>query len=63
MGRTEAPTMLFNLQDIVQRHDNLEELDATFTREEIDKVIQKMPNDKSPGPDGFNGMFLKNADT
>lgn len=51
--------MLFNLQDLVQRHDNLEELDATFTREEIDKIIQTMPSDKSLGPDGFNGMFLK----
>jgi hypothetical protein len=24
-------------------------------------VIQKMPLDKSPGQDGFNGLFLKNV--
>jgi hypothetical protein len=27
--------------------------------EEIDLVIKEMPSDKAPGPDGFNGMFLK----
>lgn len=30
-----------------------------FTQEEIDLVIKRMPNDKAPGPDGFNGLFLK----
>jgi hypothetical protein len=27
--------------------------------EDIDKVNSKMPLDKAPGPDGFNGSFLK----
>ena len=25
---------------------------------EIDDIIKNMPNDKSPGPDGFNGLFM-----
>jgi hypothetical protein len=25
----------------------------------MDDAVKKMPTDKSPGPDGFNGMFMK----
>jgi hypothetical protein len=32
---------------------------APFTRKEIDDVIKEMPTDRAPGPDGFNGLFLK----
>jgi hypothetical protein len=28
-------------------------------KEEIDAIVQSLPADKSPGPDGFNGDFLK----
>jgi hypothetical protein len=28
-------------------------------RDEIDLIIKEMPSDRAPGPDGFNGMFLK----
>jgi hypothetical protein len=27
--------------------------------DEIDSVVAHMPSDKSPGPDGFSGLFLK----
>jgi hypothetical protein len=37
----------------------LEILEEPFTKEEIDSIIQQLPIDKSPGPDGFNGDFLK----
>jgi hypothetical protein len=37
----------------------LESLSQPFTHEEIDKVVSRMPSDKSPGPDGFSGIFLK----
>ena len=30
-----------------------------FSHEEIDNIVKKMPGDKAPGPDGFNGSFLK----
>ena len=59
MGVTENPQMLFNLEDLVNRHNDLDELVQPFSRKEIDNVINKMANDKAPGPDGFNGMFLK----
>ena len=31
----------------------------SFTNEEMDNIVKEMPPDKSPGPDGFNGTFLK----
>jgi hypothetical protein len=51
--------MLYNLNNLVQRHENLEQLSRQVTREEINKVVAQMPLDKSPDPDGFNGLFFK----
>lgn len=39
--------------------NNLGHLEDDFTIKEIYEVINCMPNDKSPGPDGFNGLFMK----
>jgi hypothetical protein len=47
----------FNLQELIQRHD-LHQIDLPFTKEDINNVI-KMPLDKAPGANGFNGLFLK----
>ena len=41
-------------------HD-LEALCDPFSTEEIDAIILDLPNDKSPGPDGFNNLFFKKA--
>ena len=51
MGTTTNPHMCFNLEELILRNDNLEQLSAPFSKEEIDKVIKLMPTDKSPGPD------------
>ena len=50
--------MLFNLEEIIQPKD-LSELDAPFSMDEIDQVIKDIHSDRAPGPDGFNGLFLK----
>jgi hypothetical protein len=34
-------------------------MDDCFSREEIDELMKDLPMDKSPGPDGFNGLFMK----
>jgi hypothetical protein len=49
--------MHFDLQQVIQQHD-LQQIEAPFTKEDIDNVV-KNPLDKVPGPDGFNGIFIK----
>jgi hypothetical protein len=48
-----------NLSHIVSQVDNLNYLFDIFTLEEIEGVIQHLKVDKAPGPDGFNGLFVK----
>jgi hypothetical protein len=38
---------------------DLSNVEIPFSNEEIDNIIKHMPNDKAPGPDGFNGLFMK----
>ena len=42
-----------NLEELATPRLNLEELDASFTEEEVWKTINSMPSDKAPGPDGL----------
>ena len=49
----------FDLHNLIQHRDNLEALAEPFLHEEIDDIIKYMPTDKAPGPDGFNGLFMK----
>jgi hypothetical protein len=51
--------MYFDLQSLLTRLDDTIGLEEPFTREEIDSIIQLLPTNNSPGPDGFNGEFLK----
>ena len=59
MGTTSSPTMLFDLASIITPVEGLENIAATILPAEVDSVVKHMPNDKAPGPDGFNGLFLK----
>jgi hypothetical protein len=61
LGTSVETSMQFDLQDLVQRHNNLDFLCNPFTTEEIDKVILDLPYDKVPGPDGFNKLFFKKS--
>lgn len=51
----------FNLDQLVQANEDLGGLSAPFSHKEIDDALHKLPIDKAPGPDGFNGCFLKNC--
>jgi hypothetical protein len=59
MGVSSDPVMVFDLGSLVQVADDLDHLVLPFQHEEIDAIIKKMPTDKAPGPDGFNGLFMK----
>lgn len=58
LGVTECHQMLFYLQELIQAV-NLPVLDKPFSDDEIKQVLKEMPSDHAPGPDGFNGNFLK----
>jgi hypothetical protein len=58
---SEYNGMQIDLSAIINPVQNLDWIESEFPKEDIDKVIAELPNNKSPGPDGFNGEFLKNA--
>jgi hypothetical protein len=56
--QSSNPDMSFDLDHLITRSE-LSHLDDPFTMEEINTVLKEIPPDKSPGPDGFNGLFMK----
>lgn len=59
MGGSEYSGMDFNLIYLIQQTEGLDRLETPFTRQEIEQVIAKLPNNKSPGPDDFTNEFIK----
>jgi hypothetical protein len=59
MGTTSSPDMFFDLSSLITQVDGLDHLVDPFQTDEVDLVVKRMPPDKAPGPDGFNGLFLK----
>ena len=57
-GVSEFIGIIFELGNLLSPQD-LQELETPFTLEEIDNVVKNLPNDKSPGPNGFNNEFIK----
>lgn len=51
--------MAFDLSALITPDADRSDLILPFQHEEIDKVISQLPSDKAPGPDGFNGLFMK----
>lgn len=45
----------------IQRFKNMDFLEDPFMPQEIDDIVKSLPNDKSPGPNGFNNEFLKSC--
>jgi hypothetical protein len=59
MGQAKGIVMGFDLSTLLTPVEGLHVLTRPFEKEEMDLVIKHMAPDKSPGPDGFNGLFLK----
>ena len=59
LGVSESPSMFFNLSELFDKRDDLDDLVLPFSSQEIDSIIAHLPADKAPGPDGFNGCFFK----
>jgi len=59
LGQSNSTSNPLYLQDLLTRRDDLQCLEEPFSKQEIDAVIKEMPTNKAPGPDGFNGNFIK----
>ena len=59
LGKTKPQQMKFNLSQMLCDNVDFDSLTTPFTTHEIDAVVNEMPPDRAPGPDGFNGAFLK----
>ena len=59
MGQAKGINMGLDLENLIQKVPGLNVLVKPFGKEEIEQVVKEMSVDKSPGPDGFNGLFFK----
>lgn len=59
MGVSNSPTIGFDLNELFPDHVCLDNPVDPFFTQEMDTLIRIIPADKAPGPDDFNGVFLK----
>jgi hypothetical protein len=57
MGRTQERTRSLNWTNLGYQPHDPSELEELFDEVEIKKIIMQLPAEKSPGPDGFIGLF------
>jgi hypothetical protein len=61
MGVSFPPYENLNIHASIQPADSLHSPVVKFSIKEVEVVIKHINLDKAPGPNGFNGMFLKHC--
>lgn len=61
MGISNKVVIEFDLESLVSVSDDVDMsgVVSPFLVSEIESIIKNMPSDKAPGPNGFNGVFIK----
>src|SRR4051812_45011307 len=59
MGVSQGIHMGFDLSSLIPPVEGLQDLSSPFSQAEIMEVLKDLPVDRAPGPDGFNGFFIK----
>lgn len=59
MGVSTFPGMNFELSVLIPTNADLESLVDPFFTIEMDDLVKRIPIDKAPRPDGFNGFFYQ----
>ena len=59
IGQTQERSLGLNWEHLGYHPHDLHELEDPFDESEIKQVIMQLPSEKSPGPDGFIGLFYK----
>lgn len=59
MGTCTTLDMKFNLSGLLRTDVDFDSHTTPFPHAVVDAVINEMPHDRAPSPDGFNGTFLK----
>lgn len=58
---SEFNGFMIDLGCFIERYQHLNFLQHPLSKEEIEKVIKELPNDKSHIPNGFNNEFMKHS--
>ena len=61
LGSHSAREQALNWSFLGYEASDLSDLETPFSEDEINKVIRAIPSQKAPGPDGYIGLFYKNA--
>ena len=60
MGVSEFSNLTYDLNNLLDRHD-LSQIEGNFEDSEFEAVIKSILADHAPGPDGFNGKFIRHC--
>jgi len=60
MGVSEFSNITYDLNSLLDRQD-LRQIEGNFDDADFEAVVKSIPLDHAPGPDGFNGKFIRHC--